>query len=116
MPVIGVCHSCVASWWQAVRYGPMPDEFQWRTELLADGYARCDLLVAPTAAFAAATASLYGIAAPLVVRNGRTPPPASTASTKEKFVFTSGRLWDAGKNIAALDQAVTALEIGRAHV
>src|SRR3546814_7495915 len=53
MPVIGVCHACVASWWQAVRYGPMPDEFQWRTELLADGYARCDLLVAPTAAFAA---------------------------------------------------------------
>src|SRR4051794_32298174 len=34
-PVVVVCHSCVATWWHAVRGGPMPEEFCWRSELVS---------------------------------------------------------------------------------
>src|SRR4051794_26664702 len=43
-PVVGVCHSCLATWWQAVRSGPIPGDFVWRTALLARGYRATDAL------------------------------------------------------------------------
>jgi glycogen(starch) synthase len=104
-PVLGVCHSCLATWWGAVKQGPMPEDFRWRTDVLRRGMAACDELVAPTAAFADATAAAHKVRRPRVVHNGRTPftPPITRA--REKVIFTSGRLWDEGKNIAVLDAA-----------
>jgi glycosyltransferase involved in cell wall biosynthesis len=64
----------------------------------------CDALVAPTAAFAQATARAYDVPTPFVVHNGRSAEMAASAA-KEPIVFASGRLWDDGKNIAALDVA-----------
>jgi glycogen(starch) synthase len=103
-PVIGACHSCLATWWSTVRDGPMPEDFRWRSQALWRGLVACDALVAPTAAFARATARAYDLPAPFVVHNGRTAdigPPAARAPV----VFTSGRLWDEGKNVAVLDAA-----------
>lgn len=107
-PVIGACHSCLATWWDAVRSGPLPEDFAWRVEALRRGYARCDLLVAPSRAFAEATAARYGVAAPAVVHNGRRPV-RTPARDKEPLVFTAGRLWDDGKNVALLDAAAARL-------
>jgi glycosyltransferase involved in cell wall biosynthesis len=104
VPVVGACHSCLATWWAAVRDGPMPADFRWRSQALWQGMLACNALIAPTAAFAAATALAYEVPVPFVVRNGRSPaglPPAF----REPIVFTSGRLWDDGKNIAVLDEA-----------
>jgi glycosyltransferase involved in cell wall biosynthesis len=103
-PVIGVCHSCLATWWAAVREGPMPPDFRWRTQALWRGMLACNALVAPSAAFAELTAHTYEVPVPFVVHNGRSPagvPPAPC----EPMVFTSGRLWDAGKNVSVLDEA-----------
>jgi glycogen(starch) synthase len=120
MPLVGVCHSCVATWWAATRDAPLPPDFAWRTDLVARGYAASDALIAPTAAFAQATAEVYGIAAPTVVRNGRRLPPSprllgeegtSRASRPDLFVFTAGRLWDEGKNLALLDEAAAQLSV-----
>src|SRR3546814_3716322 len=36
-PVIALLHSCVATWWEAVRGGPMPEDFNWRAALVAAG-------------------------------------------------------------------------------
>ncbi|WP_204623570.1 glycosyltransferase family 4 protein [Crenalkalicoccus roseus] len=109
VPVIGVCHSCLATWWKAVRGGPPPAEFRWRIALTARGCAAVDALIAPTAAFAAATAEAYGLPqAPHVVRNGRQPPRTAT-SRQASFVFTAGRLWDEGKNLMGLDRAAARL-------
>jgi glycosyltransferase involved in cell wall biosynthesis len=103
-PVLGVCHSCLATWWMAVRQGPMPSDFAWRTAKLARGYARCDALVAPTSAFAKATAAAHALAAPpAVVWNGRMA--GSRADAMRDFAFSAGRLWDAGKDLATLDRA-----------
>ena len=100
-PVLGACHSCPASWWAAVRGTELPADFAWRRDLLADGYAACDALIAPTAAFARTVAELYGFI-PAVVWNGRRPPtPAQGGSAR--FALTAGRLWDEGKDLATLD-------------
>jgi glycosyltransferase involved in cell wall biosynthesis len=111
VPVVGVCHSCVATWWRNLRGTPLPEDFAWRSALVADGYAACDALVAPTAAFAAATAQVYGLTTPpRVVHNGR-QPPAAPARRQGGFVFTAGRLWDEGKNLLALDDAAALLPV-----
>jgi len=92
-PIVAACHSCVATWWQAVRPGPLPPEFAWRTDRVRQAYAKADALVAPTAAFAATTARVYGLPRlPAVVHNGRgTLPAASIAACGEPFVFTAAR-------------------------
>ena len=119
VPVVGVCHSCLATWWAAMRGTPLPADFAWRTDLVARGYAGCDALIAPTAAFAAATAEVYSIRAPEVVHNGRrfTPSPgkreeeATSRALHKGFVFTAGRLWDEGKNVTLLDRAAARLGV-----
>ena len=94
-----------ATWWAAVKGAPLPQEFEWRRDLVAQGLARADVVVAPTIAFAAATERTYDLARPaLPVHNGRSPRPIA-ALPQGDFVFTAGRLWDEGKNLATLDRA-----------
>jgi glycosyltransferase involved in cell wall biosynthesis len=105
-PVVAVCHSCVATWWEAVCGGALPEEFVWRTELMREGYHAADRLLAPTAAFADATTRVYDLAVPpAVIRNGRGPILGKESAKQELFAFTAGRLWDDGKNFAALERA-----------
>jgi glycosyltransferase involved in cell wall biosynthesis len=108
VPVVGVCHSCVATWWRAVRGGDLPEDFRWRTAILAEGYAAADALVAPSRAFARATQAAYGLAAQ-VVHNGRRDGPRTPRMGA--FAFTAGRLWDEGKDLATLDRAAARLDI-----
>lgn len=104
VPVLGACHSCLATWWAAVRGGPMPQDFAWRSALLREGYGACDSLIAPTRAHAAATAAAHALPrAPDVIHNGSDAAPA-TAGDLLDAVFTAGRLWDPGKNVATLDR------------
>lgn len=104
-PVLAAAHSCLATWWSAVKDGPMPSDFRWRSRLHWQGMLNCDAVVAPSAAFAEATARAYDMPRPAVVHNGRRRirPPAT--GRREPLVFTSGRLWDEGKNLAVLDRA-----------
>jgi glycosyltransferase involved in cell wall biosynthesis len=108
-PVIGVCHSCMATWWSAVKDGPMPADFRWRAQALWQGMLACDALIAPSAAFADATARTYEIPRPFVVPNGRRPQ-ATEPARREPMVFTSGRLWDEGKNMTVLDRAAALIQ------
>ena len=108
-PVVGACHSCLATWWSAVKEGPMPPDFGWRTQALWRGLVACDALVAPTHAFAAAVARTYEVPIPFVVHNGRVAAPAPTAR-QTPILFTSGRLWDEGKNVTVLDTAAGAID------
>jgi glycosyltransferase involved in cell wall biosynthesis len=105
-PVLGACHSCLATWWAAVRPGePMPADFIWRTTALRHGLAACDALVAPSRSFARATNAAHGIVEPFVVFNGRQAASDTRTERRERLVFTSGRLWDDGKNLTVLDTA-----------
>lgn len=111
MPVVAVMHSCVASWWRAVREGPFPEDFVWRTELVAEGLRRADRIVTPSAAFGRAVQAVYALRQPPhAVHNGRTPL-VCRPSAMHDFAFTAGRLWDAGKNVATLDAVAARLGI-----
>lgn len=111
MPVVAVQHSCLASWWQAVRGTALPRDFAWRTELVGAGLDAADLVVAPTAAFAAVTRRTYGLSvAPRAVHNGRAPLPLAPRAPHD-CAFTAGRLWDGGKDLATLDAAAALLPV-----
>jgi hypothetical protein len=106
VPVIAVAHSCVATWWDQVKGDEaLPQEFVWRTDMMKAGLEAADLVAAPTHAFAALVQKRYGLATPpRTVHNGRSRPAAAPQAPHD-FIFTSGRLWDQGKNLRTLDAA-----------
>jgi glycosyltransferase involved in cell wall biosynthesis len=109
-PVVGLCHSCLATWWAAVKDGPMPPDFRWRAQALGRGLRACDAVGAPSRSFAEATARTYEAPLPVVAPNGRRDPGAPRDVQREALCFASGRLWDEGKNLAVLDAAAARLE------
>ena len=109
IPVVATIHSCVATWWEAVRGGALPDAFRWQTERVPNGLRQAAAVVAPTHAFAAAVARTYDLrSVPQVVANGRSMPPRFQAAPAD-VAFTAGRLWDIGKGIALLDEVAARL-------
>lgn len=112
VPVVAVCHSCVATWWDALGDGPLPADLAWRADLAARGCRAADRLLAPTRAFAEATRAAYGLDhPPAVVRNGRRPADLQSAAEPAARAFTAGRLWDRAKNAAALDRLAARLDV-----
>lgn len=110
-PVVVVQHSCVATWWNAVRKGPLPRDFAWRRDLIGCGLNIADAVVAPSAAFAAQLARTYSLdRAVRCIHNGRRALPMKKRGP-EDFVFTVGRLWDDGKNVRVLDEAASLLDV-----
>ena len=107
VPVVVVVHSCVATWWRAVRGGELPPDLAWRARATRVGLRRAGAAVAPSRAFADAVEAEYGVENVGVIHNGRRPVPVAAPSTRA--VLAAGRLWDEGKGMAALDQAAARL-------
>jgi glycosyltransferase involved in cell wall biosynthesis len=104
-PVVAVAHSCVGTWWQAVRGGRIDSDLGWRAELTGEGLMAADAALAPSGSFAAMLQHCYGLdQAPAVVRNGRRALTIAPGEP-QPVAFTAGRLWDEGKNVAVLDRA-----------
>lgn len=104
IPVVAVSHSCVVTWFAAVRHSTVPADWDWQRRRNRDGFDHADAVVAPSHAHAAMLADSYGKIANLhVVWNCSTARPESLA--KEELVFAAGRWWDEGKNGALLDEA-----------
>jgi glycosyltransferase involved in cell wall biosynthesis len=112
-PVLAVLHSCVGTWWRAVRGdAPPPPDFCWRMEALAAGLAAADAIIAPTTALADAAREIYATGCPIrTVHNGRDPAWPARRPETPAGILAAGRLWDAAKNIALLDQAAAKLDI-----
>lgn len=111
VPVLAVSHSCLSTWWQAVKCGRPDGDFRWRAALHGLGLRAADRAVAPSAAFARATADAHGLRrVPDVVHNGRTPLRLPKAAPHD-FAFAVGRLWDKSKNAATLDRAAARLAV-----
>jgi glycogen synthase len=101
-PVLMVGHSCVLSWWEAVKGEPAPPEWDRYCAEVTRGLRGAGLVVAPSWAMLACLERHYGgLRRTAVVPNGRDAgcfPPAA----KEPFILSAGRLWDEAKNVAAL--------------
>jgi glycosyltransferase involved in cell wall biosynthesis len=107
IPVVAVAHSCVATWWRAVRGGALPPDLTWRAAATGEGLCRANVAVAPSRAFAAALRAEYGVERIRVIHNGRRSVP--DAAPAARAVLAAGRLWDEGKGMAVLDQAAAGL-------
>jgi glycosyltransferase involved in cell wall biosynthesis len=111
VPVLAVAHSCVCTWWHAVRGGPIAPDLAWRARLTGEGLRQATRSIAPSGAFAQALATCYGLPTPPgIVHNGRRAL-AGAAGPAHDFAFTAGRLWDEGKNLATLDRAAAIMSV-----
>jgi len=94
-----VGHSCVVSWWRAVRGGEPTAEYAHYRERVENGLSAADLVVAPSAAMLTELRACYRFDAPArVIHNGVTPP-LSVVGSKRPFFLAAGRLWDEAKNL-----------------
>jgi glycosyltransferase involved in cell wall biosynthesis len=115
-PVVAACHSCIATWWEAVRGRPLAREYRWHHRLVGTGLRNADALIAPTAAFARSIVRTYRLGRPpTVVYNGRRPCLRATLHGSRipqgVFAFTAGRLWDEGKNLRTVDAAAGRIDL-----
>ena len=101
-PRIVVGHSCVLSWWRAVKGVEAPAEWKHYRDAVIEGLQLANLVVAPSGAMLAELSRYYGpFAASAVVPNGRFLPIHS-GRPKHDFILAAGRLWDEAKNTSAL--------------
>jgi glycogen(starch) synthase len=110
-PVVVVAHSCVLSWFEAVRKQSAPLEWERYREEVARGLAAADLVVSPTRAMLDALRRHHVVDAECrVIPNGVAVPPRPSA-VKREVVLAAGRLWDEAKNIATLARAAARLGV-----
>lgn len=102
-PVLIVGHSCVLSWWQAVKGESASAEWDGYRDAVRAGLRAADRVVAPSKAMLAALERHYGPLPPShVIVNGR-EASLFRPTEKQPFVLTMGRLWDEAKNVCALE-------------
>jgi glycosyltransferase involved in cell wall biosynthesis len=100
--VVVASHSCVATWWEAVRGEALPAAWRWQAERTRRGLLRADAVLAPSASHGAALQRVYALeTAALVVANATAMPDGDIV--KEPIIVSAGRWWDAGKNAGLLD-------------
>jgi glycogen synthase len=110
VPTVVVAHSCVLSWHEAVRGCAAPTEWDTYRREVAAGLAAADLVVAPTLAMLEALRCHYPLPrATQVIPNGSSPGPRAQGR-KRRAILAAGRLWDEGKNVAALVEAARWLD------
>jgi glycosyltransferase involved in cell wall biosynthesis len=103
-PKLVVAHSCVLSWWSAVKGEAAPPMWDRYRSEVARGLRAADMVISPSKAMLSEIRRLYGgTAEARVIPNGRDPSLFSRTH-KERLVFTAGRMWDESKNVAALER------------
>jgi glycogen synthase len=108
-PTLVIAHSCVVSWWQAVKKTLPPDSWKAYAAAVGKGLAAADMVVAPTQAMLDSIFANYGAPAlSHVVPNGR-HVEVPDSGPKWPFVISAGRLWDEAKNVRLLEEAAPKL-------
>jgi glycosyltransferase involved in cell wall biosynthesis len=100
-PVIVTAHSCVLSWWKAVKRSAAPASWNRYHESVAASLRAADIVTAPSRAMAQSLAEHYSSGDCRVIPNGRCSRHFRSG-VKQPMVLTAGRLWDEAKNVAAV--------------
>ncbi len=101
-PVLVVGHSCVLSWWDAVRKDKLPRAWKYYAVRVEAGLHAADAVAAPSAAMLACLETHYGpFRRPVAIHNG-IDTSRFWPGRKREFILTAGRLGDEAKNIKAL--------------
>jgi glycogen synthase len=108
-PALIVAHSCVRTWWKAVKRDAAPARYDRYTAMVLGGLRAAQVVVAPTQAMLDALGREYApsllAGRARVIPNGCVTCAPETGALwrgKEPFVFAAGRVWDEAKNIGEL--------------
>ena len=102
-PVVVVAHSCVLSWWQAVKKTTAPAQYNEYRRRVAAGLHAANLVVAPTEAMLNSLRINYDFRGDARVIPNARDAKLFTARAKVANIVAVGRVWDDAKNLAALD-------------
>jgi glycosyltransferase involved in cell wall biosynthesis len=109
-PVVTVFHSCVQTWWEAVKKENLPAEWKKYKETVKKALLNSDILIAPSKAILDQAHKAYGKTGfSKVIYNG-SGNKVYTAQKKEPFILTAGRIWDEAKNISLLSRIAKRLK------
>jgi glycogen(starch) synthase len=108
-PVVVIAHSCVLTWWRAVKREEAPTRFnEYRrrvTEALSSTF-----VITPTTAFRNQLRHEYNVhLRGLTIHNARSARTVRVGG-KERFIFSAGRLWDEAKNVSLLQTIAPSVE------
>lgn len=101
-PVVTVFHSCVNTWWQAVKGKSAPEEWDHYNRIVRESLQESDIVVGPTQAILNKAQQAHQFTSQIkVIHNGRNFN-SSEAKPKEEFILCMGRMWDEAKNLPLL--------------
>jgi len=101
-PVVTVYHSCVQTWFRAVKGTDTPAEWEQYNRTLQRALNNSDVIVAPSKAMLKAAQEVFGnFKIAQVIYNGR-DLIYTDITAKEPYILSAGRIWDEGKNIKLL--------------
>jgi len=108
-PTLVAGHSCVYSWWRAVKCEAPPAEWQRYKNEVQHGLYAAGTIVTPSNAMLDSLETHYG---PLhntrVIPNGRNPEQFEPRA-KQPFILSAGRLWDEAKNVTRVAEIASEL-------
>lgn len=109
IPTITVFHSCVNSWWQAVKKENAPESWNTYYKLVKKALTTTDKVIFPTQAIGQKAKEIYGFSGePTVIYNARELSDKPEIE-KENIILATGRIWDEAKNLGSLCQTATHL-------
>lgn len=99
VPVVIAAHSCVLSWWEAVKDEQAPSGWDRYRQSVGEGIRGVDAVVAPGNVMMKSVEKFYRPQRKRFVIFNGAESSGFHVSKKEKFIFSMGRLWDEAKNI-----------------
>ena len=103
-PAITVFHSCVRTWWQAVKGKNAPEDWDRYSQIVRESLEESHIVVAPTKAILKSAKDAHIFSSETkVIHNGRMLP-SEVKNQKEKFILCMGRMWDEAKNLPLLSK------------
>jgi glycosyltransferase involved in cell wall biosynthesis len=114
IPCLVVAHSDVVSWWVAVHGHEPPYNawIRWYRETVQRGLSHATSVVAPSRFMLESVQRYYTHPTQSkVIYNGRNPNLFNPHITKDDYVVSVGRIWDAGKNVGLLTKADVAVPV-----
>ena len=110
VPVLVVGHQCVLTRWEAIHGAPTPPSWEDYRQQVGAWLRAANAVIAPCDAMRQAMQRHYGpLVDVAVIRNARRPVLQSSVR-KEPFVFSLGRVFDPGKNLAVLGEVAPRVE------
>ncbi|MBX9462606.1 MAG: glycosyltransferase family 4 protein [Aquamicrobium sp.] len=109
LPVVTVAHSCLPTWWKAVKGTTLPARWRWHLQINQAGFDASNAIVVPSGSHAQNVSDCYRCLDRLqVVHNGIAS--FLPRARGEPMLFAAGRWWDEGKNGAILSGAAPRLD------